>query len=269
MSEADEVLLQDADGLARRLFGGNMKKRIALTSQLLDICRRARGQDFLIIHNPGGWGCDPLNELLAWERSIVDGVMATIERMGHGYVLMQYFRSGRSFWTRIRNMKEEARLAFKGQSQMARLMAAELEFITKHFPNLKIIMVGVSQGAAFSNTVMRQIADLPRVYSIELGIVFFHLSRRVITARTLAIDGNGVVPDPITHRNLKIGLKAYITAPSRWVKYRLEGKPRKFTYCINAPGHDYNWEYPGVSHKIEDFLKSKFGVKDKLEVGSK
>jgi hypothetical protein len=93
------------------------------------------------------------------------------------------------------------------------------------------------------------------------------MSRRVVTERTLAIDGNGVSPDPMAHRNLRAGFKAYITAPFRWVKYRLQGKPEKFTYCINTPGHDYNWDYPEVHGRITDFLITNFGTKNKVEVG--
>ena len=88
------------------------------------------------------------------------------------------------------------------------------------------------------------------------------MSRRVITDRTLAIDSNGVMPDPMSHRNLWAGFKAYITAPYRWIKYRLQGKPQKFTYCINAPGHDYSWQYPEVRQRITDFLTDTFGAKE-------
>jgi hypothetical protein len=116
--------------------------------------------------------------------------------------------------------------------------------------------------------VMRQLGELHQVFSIELGIFFPHMPRRVITDRTLAIDSNGVMPDPMAHRNLKAGFKAYIIAPFRWTKYRLQGKPEKFTYCINAPGHNYSWEYPEVQRQIIDFLNTNFGTKSNLKVGS-
>jgi len=65
----------------------------------------------------------------------------------------------------------------------------------------------------------------------------------------------------MAHRNLKAGCKAYITAPFRWIKYQLQGKPEKFTYCINAPGHNYNWDYPEVQQKVISFLEKNFGTK--------
>ncbi len=266
MTDDSLALEEKASHLAQQLFGNDAKKRASLTNRLLDICTRAEGKDFLLIHNPGGWGCSPLEHCLQWERSIVEGISATIERSGYSWLLTQYFRSGNSWWAHLRDMKEQVRFFFKGKSSMAEVMAAELKFIAQHINNLKVILIGVSQGAAFSNAVMRQPGELQQVYSIELGIFFPHMSRRLVTERTLAIDSNGVMPDPMANRNLKAGFKAYITAPFKWIKYQLRGKPEKFTYCINAPGHDYNWQYPDVQGQIIDFLNLNFGTKSNTEV---
>ncbi len=262
----DLTLQAEAGKLAQQLFGNALGKCANFTSELLEVCAGARGKDILLVHNPGGFGSTPLEQLLKWERSIVEGVNATIEGLGYNWLLTQYFRAGANWWAHMRNMKEQVRFFFIGESYKARLMAAELKFIVQHINNLKIILVGASQGAAFSNVVMRQLGELYQVYSIELGIFFPHMPRRVITGRTLAIDSNGTMPDPMAHRNLKAGAKAYIIAPYRWIKYRLQGKPEKFTYCINAPGHDYSWEYPEVQRHIKDFLNTNFGTKSKVEV---
>jgi hypothetical protein len=266
MAKPDAALQIEASHLAQQLFSNNIKKCSSFTNRLLDICTRAQGKDFLLIHNPGGFGYTSLEHLLQWERSIVEGVSAAIEQLGYSWLLTQYFRSGNSWWSHVRDMKKQVRFLFNGKSSEAKTLAAELQFITGHLNSVKVILLGASQGAAFSNTVLRQLGELPQVYSIELGIFFPHLSRRVITARTLAIDSNGMMPDPMVHRNLKAGFRVYITAPYRWIKYRLQGKPQKFTYCVNAPGHDYNWEYPEVHQKIIDFLETNFGAKRNVEV---
>jgi len=248
------TLEEEVNHLAEQLFGDDIKKGASFTSRLLDMCTRAEGKDFLLIHNPGGWGTTHLENLLQWERSIVEGVSTTIEKLEYTWSLIQYFRTNSGWRETMEDIKEQFRFfTFK-----AKIMAAELRFITQHFNTLRVVMIGVSQGAAFSNAVMRQLGELPQVYSIELGIFFPHMSRRVITDRTLAMDSNGLVPDPMSHRNLWIGFKAYITAPSRWIKYRLQGKPQKFTYCINAPGHDYSWNYPEVQRQITNFLNLNF-----------
>jgi len=259
---------EEISHLAQQFFGADVKKRASFTDRLWDTYTRAKGKDFLLIHNPGGWGCTPLEGLLEWERSVVEGVSATIERLGYDHLLTQYFRSGSSSWAHIWGLVKEARFFIGGKSPEAEIMAAELRFITRHIKNLKVLLIAASQGAAFSNTVMRQLGESLPVYSIELGLFFPHMSRRVITERTLALDSNGLMPDPMSHRNLRAGLRAYVTAPYRWVKYQLQGKPQKFTYCINAPGHDYSWEYPEVKQRVTDFLTANFGTKTKMGGGA-
>ncbi|MBI4302823.1 MAG: hypothetical protein HY665_00580 [Chloroflexi bacterium] len=251
----------EAEDLARRLFRGK-REQCACVERLAGICDKAKNKDFLIIHNPGGWGGSELGECLEWEQSIVKGVSATVEKLGYSWLLMQYFRGGSSWWAHTLDMREQLRFFFEGQSSMATALAAELGFIARRLEKLNIVLVGVSQGAAFSNAVMRQLNGLHRVYSIELGLFFPHMSRRVITERTLAIDSNGVMPDPVAQRNLKVGFEAYITAPGRWIKYRWQGKPQKLSYCINVPGHDYSWEYIEVCGRVEHFFRTNFGEKE-------
>ncbi len=260
------ALKEEASHLAEQLFGNNIKKCASFTNKLLDICTRAQGKDFLLIHNPGGWGSTPLEHLLQWERSVVEGVSDTIERLEYKWLLTQHFRSGSGWWAHIRDVKKEARFFLKSKSSKVMVMVALLQFITQHVNNLKVILIGASQGAAFGNAVMRQLGDLPQVYSIELGICYPHVSRRVVTERTLAIDSNGLMPDLMIHRNLKARFKAFITAFFRWFKYQLGGKPAKFTHLINLPGHEYSWKHPEVQQQIIDFLNINFGTKSNVEV---
>lgn len=256
------ILKAEASHLAEQLFGNDRRQCDSFTNRLLDIYARVQDKDILIIHNPGGFGSTPMEHLLPWERSIVEGVSATIEQLGHRWLLIQHFRTGNSWWAHTKDMKEQTSFFFKGTSSKPQILVAEVIFIARHFTNLKILLLGASQGAAFGNAVMRQIGELPEVYSIELGIFFPHMSRRVVTRRTLAIDSNGVMPDPISNRNLQAAARAYLAAPWRWVRYRLQGKPQKLTYCINAPGHNYNWEYPHVQQQIRDFLNLNFSNKN-------
>ncbi len=266
MTDVDSALLEEANYLAQQLFGNNIKKCLSFSNRLLNICTRVQGKDFLLIHNPGGWGGTPLKDLLQWEKSIVEGITSTIERLGYSWLLTQYFRGGDSWWAHIRDMKEQGNFLLRGKSPNVRALATEVKFIAQHINNLKIILIGVSQGAAFGNAVMRQLDDLCQVYSIELGLFFPHMPRRVITERTLAIDSNGTMPDPVAHRNLRAAFKAYITAPYRWIKYRLQGEPKKFSHCINVPGHEYSWEKPEIQRQIMEFLETNFDTKSKLEV---
>jgi len=258
------TLEKEASHLAQQLFGNDSKKQASFTDRLLDIHTRAKGKAFLLIHNPGGWGTTRLEHLLQWERSIVEGVSATIERLGYSCLQMQYFRTGNGWREIIGDIREQARFF----ASKAKVMATELQFITQHLDTLRVIMIGVSQGAAFSNAVMRQPGELRQVYSIELGMPFPYRSRRVITENTLALDSNGLMPDALMEWDMPTIVKAYFVAPFRWIKYRLQRKPVKFTYCINLPGHDYNWDYPEVRQQVGDFLEINFGTKSNVEVSA-
>lgn len=256
------TLKEDANHLAEQLFGNEVKKRASFTSRLLDMCARAQDKDFILIHNPGGWGTTHLENLLQWERSIVEGVSTTIEKLGYTWSLMQYFRTNSGWREKMRDAKEQARFFIS----KARIMAAELKFVTQHFDTLRVIMIGVSQGAAFSNAVSQYLDGHDRVFSLELGIPFPYKSRRIITKRTLALDSNGLMPDALMEWNIPIIVRTYLTAPWRWIKYRLQGKRIKFTYCVNVPGHDYNWDYPEVQRQVEEFLNLNFGNNSNAEV---
>lgn len=255
-----ELALHDeASDVARQLFGSQPGEGARFTKRVMDICAQAQGKDFLVIHNPGGWGSSRLDRCLDWERSFVEGVKTTIEHLGYSSLLTQYFRTGDSLWAHALDMKEQMRFFLRGHYSKAKVLAAELKFVTQHLEDVKIVMVGVSQGAAFSNAVMRQLGEEGRVYSIEVGTLFVHVPRRVVTDHTLQIDGNGVAPDPVVHRDLWVGSKVYVTAPLRWLSYQMVRKPRSFTRCIDLPGHDYSWEYPSVRQNVESFIKAKFG----------
>ena len=106
---------------------------------------------------------------------------------------------------------------------------------------------------------MAHLGNIEQVYSIELGTFFAHMRRRQLTKRNLAIDSNGLMPDPMCHRDLWKGTKSYLRAFVVWTKYRAQGKKVKFTNCINTPGHEYQWEYPEVHGRITEFLTAVFG----------
>ena len=255
----DLALREEAYHLAQQLLGKGSKESFAFTNRLLDIYNKAQDKDFLLIHNPGGFGNKELDRCLQWERSVVFGIRDTIEKWGYTQLLIQHFRAATGWLKLIRNTNE----LFHVPAHKVNVLATQVEFLVRHTNNLNVILIGVSQGAAFGNAVMQRLAELRQVYSIELGMFFSYKSLRVIGERTLAIDGNGVVPDLTFQRDLKAISKTYLTAPYRWLKYQLQGKPMAFTYCINVPGHNYNWSYPKVQQPIIGFLKTNFGTKNK------
>ena len=251
---------QELEGLARRLFK-KPRQQDKVVARLQEMRTKAAGKDFLVIHSPGGWGNTRWDGLLDWEKSIVTGVTATLEKLGYSYAVVQYFRSGDRWIDHMRDVFKEAQFFFAGKSARADVTSEELKFLVQRLGGTRIILAGASQGAAFDNAVMQRLGNTERIYSIELGTFFPHMKRRTITERTLAIDSNGLMRDPMCQRELWAGIRSYIGAFYRWFKYRIRGKPVKFTHCINTPGHEYQWEYPAVHTNITDFLTAKFGAK--------
>lgn len=266
MTQDLAAIREDAERLAKKLFKKKTKPQAKFVNQLLVCYLQAQDKDILVIHNPGGWGCTSIEHLIFWEASVVDGVKNTLNKLGYIWALWQYYRSGISSWDHLRDIPEQLRYFFTGKFFKAEILSAQLNFLCEHLPNLKILLLGVSQGAAFGNTVMKKIDQKQPVYSIELGMFFAHVKRRIITEQTLYLDNNGLVPDPVFNFNFKKSASAYITAPYRWLRYRLAGKPQKFTYCINVPGHEYRWDMPSVSKPIENFIIYKLGYKYKTNV---
>jgi len=260
-----QKIKEEAVRLAAEIHKDDCGKRGKYSDWLLGVYNEVKDKDFLLIHNPGGWGTTNLENLLVWERSIVEGVSATIEKLGYSRHLMQYFRTNggkREIWGDVREQAE----FFENK---AKILAAGLDFLSRHHDRLTIIMIGVSQGAAFTNAVTQQLKHSGRVYDIELGLPFPYKSKRVVTERTLALDSNGLMPDALMEWDVSTILKTYLTAPFRWLKHRFKRENVKFTYCINVPGHDYNWDYPEVQRQVEDFLTSSFGNNNKAEVEAK
>ncbi|MBN1643924.1 MAG: hypothetical protein JW856_03815, partial [Dehalococcoidales bacterium] len=221
-AENEQSLHTGIEQLAERIFPRQRKKHKQLVAQLREMCAQAHDKDFLVIHSPGGWGNTRWEEIQDWEQSIVTGVTATLEKLGYSCLIKQYFRSGDALWGR-KNVSREARFFLTGVSYRAGVFAEELKFIVQNLPKLKVILVGASQGAAFNNAAMMKLENTERIYSIELGTFFSHMSRRKITEHTLAIDSNGSMSDPMCHRNLRIATKAYLGAFYRWFKFRSIG----------------------------------------------
>jgi hypothetical protein len=255
----EAVFQREIEQLAQKLFRRNARKRQQVIDRMLDYVNKAQGKEVLVIVSPGGWGNTPIENLQDWEKSIVNGVTEALSRLGRRWALAQYLRSGPTFWWHFRDLDKEAAFFFLGKSPRAEAMAEQLKLLTRILPDIKILLLAVSQGAAFDNAAMKSASDNPNIYSIELGTFFPQMPRRILSPRTLAIDSNGLQRDPMCERDLWAGTKSYIKAFSCWSRALSQGKKIKFTHCINTPGHEYKWEHPAVGIRIVTFLTTHFG----------
>ncbi len=249
--------------LAEKLYPLSKSKNEMARQVLADYYLKALTAEILVVHRPGGWGNTSWDGVQDWEKSIVTGVTSSLERFGYNIAMVQYFRSGDGIWRHIRDLPRQMRFFITGSNHKADAMKEKLTFILRKLPDLRIVLVGASQGAAFNNAVMIRIPEAvkDRIYSLELGTFFPYMKHRQLSSQNLAIDSNGLMPDPMCQRNLRAGFKAYFSAFYRWFRHKLRGENVKFTNCINTPGHEYKWEYEAVNVPIVNFLSEKLGVK--------
>jgi pimeloyl-ACP methyl ester carboxylesterase len=154
-------------------------------------------------------------------------------------------------------MIDETSNTLKSPTHKIEVLAAGIDFLTQQLPESKIILVGLSQGAAFSSEVMKLLSDNPQAYSIEAGIPFY--TEPFQSERNFVINCNGITPDALSEGNFGGLAQAYLSAPFKWLSSKIQGKEikRPGDY-IQIPGHDYRLDQPEVSSQITEFLTDNF-----------
>jgi hypothetical protein len=146
---------------------------------------------------------------------------------------------------------------FTGYSSKANQLAHEIQFLTRHIPDLKVLITGESNGTIISDQAMRILVHSPQVYSIQTGTPFWHDS--VALERTLVLNSNGITPDSFSRGDFMTIVRANVkTLMGATLPKEQSGAIGNF---IKAPGHDYWWQYPGVYPRIIEFLNKNFGTK--------
>ena len=142
-------------------------------------------------------------------------------------------------------------------SSKGKELARRVEFLTTHVPNLRVIMVGESNGTAIIDSAMNFLRDNPRVYSIRTGTPLWH--EPVALDRTLLLNTNGLVSDAFSDGN--IPLMFWVTLKDRLGLSSPGDAPGTVLTIFRAPGHHYTWQYPHVYYSVVSFLEENFGVK--------
>jgi hypothetical protein len=88
----------------------------------------------------------------------------------------------------------------------------------------------------------------PQVFSIQMGPPFWNNSDN--SDQSLIMRTNGIIPDAFSQGDIytiaRANLEALLGISQQY--------PGNILLYIGAPGHDYNWEYPGVGAEIRRFL---------------
>jgi hypothetical protein len=252
--EANQIV-DEAYGKAAELFQGNLGQCQEFVNMLINSYLESVNKDFIIIHNPEGWGFYSLEEADEDDqaKSLVDGITSTLESWNYSCVVLTFPRTQPG----LSGMVGEINNTLSYFAREAEILAAGVEFLTQQLPETDIILVGISQGAAFGNEVMKLLPDTPQVYGIEAGLPFAY--EPFCTERNFIINYNGTVPDALAQGDFWGLSAAYLSSPFKWLYSKIQGEETKrFGDYIQIPGHDYRWTYPRVSSQITDFLADKF-----------
>lgn len=252
LATVPESVIEDATGLAQELFGDYQDKYNVFVNQLLATYTEAKDKDFVVIFNSGGWGWNLLESSPGW-RSIFAGIASELDNLGYTSLLLDYRRTGGT----LRAMVDEGVEMAAFYPSKAKDLAYRVEFLTKHLPDLKVIVTGESDGSVLSDSVMNNLRDNSQVYSIQTGPPFWYKPLRL--ERTLVLDDNGRTPDTFSQGNVLSMIWASLL-DLLGIPQPEEKSGRVMNFLL-APGHDYRWHYPNVYSEITKFLEEHFGFK--------
>ncbi len=252
LSAIPQSVVEDANELAKTLFGDYQEKADDFVRQTLAIYSEAKDKDFVILFNSGGWGWRPLEKTRGWG-SIFTGIKSELNYMGYQALILDYERTEESWRGRLDEASEMANY----YPRKAKHLASKVAFLTKHDPELKIIVTGESNGTVICDRVMTLLENNPQVYSIQTGPPFWH--KRATLERTLVLTSSGIVPDTFSQGSLLTIIIANLKALLGLSQTSEDSG--KILFHIRAPGHDYWWQHPNVYSEITNFLEQNFGSK--------
>lgn len=224
-------------------------------SQFKKTLNSVSGNKVIIIFNSGGWGNTPIEEAKDFF-FIVNGIQRTLNNLGYQSVIITYNRTKKSFLGRVEGLKEFSTL-FKSQSSK---LAEEIEYFRTHNPDSKVIVAGLSSGAAFIDKVMEKVSEkgIKNVFAIEAGIPFWEKSLKSENVLLLNNEGR----DTFSRGEIKALLLTGVKAPFKFIIAKLSGEDLSLPFAFDAPGHEYFWDSPYTGPKITAFLKDKFSFRN-------
>jgi hypothetical protein len=238
---------RDARILALSL-NGEGPESTAYRDQLMTAYYQGLGRDVMILFNPGGWGSRKLQDSVGWS-SIVNGMQKELSQAGYSVVTLNYQRTQNSLPGQLNELKE----LFSGYPDKSNRLVQMADFLTDHLPRITVILAAESTGTVICDSAMQMLKDNNRVYSIQTGSPFWHQENP--GERTLLINNNGVTPDSFSQGDLSTIIG---TSLESLIELKKAGAGGEILGFLSAPGHEYCWQEPGVSPRVEKFLSQYY-----------
>jgi hypothetical protein len=212
-----------------------------------------RNADLVIFFNSGGWGWNSIEDTPGWT-SIVNGTLDELDRLGYRTIVLNYQRTARTAKGCVKEFFEAAAT----YPRKAHDLSLRIAFLTNHLPDIKIIVAGESVGTVISDRTMDILKGNTRVYSIQTGTPFWYQPK--VLDRKLLMNSNGRGIDTFSYGNLPA--MVWATLKGWFGMTSPEENVGDILNWLKAPGHDYSWEYPGVSFAVRQFLEANFPNKN-------
>jgi hypothetical protein len=246
-------VLDDAETVANEIVGKSKGKLPEVVDELLASYMAAQKADVVIFFNPGGWGWSSIEEKPSGWISILNGITAQLDSQGYRSFILNYQRTTPG----LRGVFKEFFEATAGYPRKAEDLRRRVAFLTDHLPDLKVIIAGESTGTVISDRAMNLLDNNPNIYSIQTGTPFWY--RPIEMDRKLLMNSNGNGIDTFSYGNIPAMIWATFVG---WFGFSPpEENPGDILSWLRAPGHDYSWQYPGVSSEVINFIDTNFPVK--------
>ncbi len=216
--------------------------------QFQEALNLASDSDVVIIFNSGGWGNTPLEKAEDFT-PIIEGIERTFKDWGYNALVIPYIRTKDDFFGKITGARDFLN-SFKSSSE---ILAEKVEFLVEQFPDKKIIMAGLSSGAALVDETIEEISENSQIYAIEVGTPFW--TETFESENVLQLNNDG--KDSLSAGEIRTLLFTLIKAPFKWISSKVSGQNLPFSQAFHAPGHDYFWDSPEVGSQIVSFLENK------------
>jgi hypothetical protein len=228
------------------LFGGDP---VPYDFEFAELANVQLKSHVVIMAHIGGWGNVPMEETDDIIPTI-EGVKKHLRSRGISSVVVPHYRAQGGLLGKLLTVSELFELHHSDADRLCR----EVErFLWRH-PQQRLVMVGLSNGAAFADEVMERLPDtvLNRVCAIEVGAPFLNPSDA--GESVLRLDNHG--EDPVAAGDYWVLLRVRMGVLVKGVYTWLTGREHPRTGAFVAE-HEYSW--PSVREEVAGFLDRWLG----------
>lgn len=206
-----------------------------------ELMKAGESSDVVIIFNSGGWGVVPFDKAFDFN-PIINETKQLIESKNYKVSIVQYYRTKEYFFAKLASLGE----IFFNFPNSSRVFSERINRFLEKYPDDKIIMAGLSNGASFVDAAMEDLKSKENsVWAIELGAPFW---RKNIQSDNVISFNNQT--DALANGKLGQILLTLIKAPFIWGYNNITGNHISIGQAIHIDGHDYSWQ------EIKDDLTS-------------